>query len=665
MAYTEEQQAIINAAKARAAAGASAPPAPAEERTREQIIADASARAASKPSVAEDAAKSFGSGIVKGTTALADLPGDIVSGGFRAAEYLTGTDIPEWMERAAMVAMPGAMQRGITGESITEGMTRELPSVMEYKPQTTAGRYAGTVGEFVPGAAAAALTGGTSMLPTVARGALLPGVASEAAGQVAEKYLPNSTWAEPAARLAGSILGGVATSGAERAIKSLISPSGGASPMALQAADELRSAGVPVTAGQATGGQFAKSIEANNPQLQAMAQVSKDGAQLKQFTTAGLRMSGLTDDVVDDIVRQARIEGAAVDPTLANPITMRVLGDSLGKRFDDALSGVDYTPDRKLVDAIMAARGPNGSMPHGMQPFVALSTRIGNAVRNGQTIPASELQTMRSALGPYTTSQVTAHRQAAYLLRDALDDAIDDAVRLAGQPERMQALLKVRQDYQNYMALEAALKVGSGLGVNGIITPQDLARAVAAQGKRRMITGGRDTGNLAMAGVDRLGALPAPTRSLGRSTGAALLEGAGSALAYPLSMGYMSAIPFAGPAAGVAAGAAGVDAVRRLALRQLEKYAHTPAVQRYLGNQLVDPTSVPSAMAPALSGAITSERTARKSGGRVGVNHNKLADQLVGAAERAKKGISSQTEALLDMHDDHIAHALEVANRSI
>jgi hypothetical protein len=59
------------------------------------------------------------------------------------------------------------------------------------------------------------------------------------------------------------------------------------------------------------------------------------------------------------------------------------------------------------------------------------------------------------------------------------------------------------------------------------------------------------------------------------------------------------------------------------------------------------------------------ERVGRKSGGRVGVNHDSLADQLVGAAERAKKGISKGTEQLLDLPDDHIAHALEVANRSI
>lgn len=72
----------------------------------------------------------------------------------------------------------------------------------------------------------------------------------------------------------------------------------------------------------------------------------------------------------------------------------------------------------------------------------------------------------------------------------------------------------------------------------------------------------------------------------------------------------------------------------------------------------------PAAATNALS-QIGQDRIGRKAGGRVGVNHDKLADQLVGAAERAKKGINKGTEQLLDMPDDHIAHALEVANRSI
>ena len=53
-----------------------------------------------------------------------------------------------------------------------------------------------------------------------------------------------------------------------------------------------------------------------------------------------------------------------------------------------------------------------------------------------------------------------------------------------------------------------------------------------------------------------------------------------------------------------------------------------------------------------------------KRGGRVS-SHDADADQLVRAAERAKKGWSAETEPLLNQSDDAVAHALEVANRSI
>jgi hypothetical protein len=94
-----------------------------------------------------------------------------------------------------------------------------------------------------------------------------------------------------------------------------------------------------------------------------------------------------------------------------------------------------------------------------------------------------------------------------------------------------------------------------------------------------------------------------------------------------------------------------------------------PMVQKYLGNQLVNPEIPSNAVAPALRGAATSlamqdDRQGRKSGGRVS-SHEADADQLVRAAERAKKGWSAETEPLLNQSDDAVAHALEVANRSI
>ena len=68
--------------------------------------------------------------------------------------------------------------------------------------------------------------------------------------------------------------------------------------------------------------------------------------------------------------------------------------------------------------------------------------------------------------------------------------------------------------------------------------------------------------------------------------------------------------------------------------------------------------------APSAQAVGMPDRAERKAGGRVS-SHEADADQLVRAAERAKKGWSAQTEPLLNHSDESVVHALEVANRSI
>ena len=54
----------------------------------------------------------------------------------------------------------------------------------------------------------------------------------------------------------------------------------------------------------------------------------------------------------------------------------------------------------------------------------------------------------------------------------------------------------------------------------------------------------------------------------------------------------------------------------------------------------------------------SSPRYGRKSGGRV-------SDKLVTMVDRARKNINNQTESLLSTHDNHVAQALEIANRNL
>lgn len=158
-----------------------------------------------QPSALMDSAKSFGTGIAQGAIGMAGAFGDTADLASRAlkggAEYLGA---PEWLSNAAgsvgKMTM-GPLANAPTSEQLqgsVEGVTGEF-----YKPQTTAGEYANTVGQFVPGAV---MGPGGAVRKTAM--AVVPGIASEAAGQATE-----GTAAEPYARIAGALGGGIATAG--------------------------------------------------------------------------------------------------------------------------------------------------------------------------------------------------------------------------------------------------------------------------------------------------------------------------------------------------------------------------------------------------------------------------------------------------------------------
>ena len=594
-------------------------------------------------------AKSFGSGVVKGATSLADMPGDITKGGIGLVERATGYDIPEWAERGMMAMVPGGMGRAVTGEGTTEAMKRELPSVMEYKPQTTAGRYAGTVGEFVPGA----IAGPGGVVRNVITGGILPALGSEALGQAFEGS--SSPYAEPAARLAGAILGGVGANMVEGLGRRIISPGGGADPERLARAATLTDAGVNVTAGQKTGLPSILAAEGDTALGQAFAGAAPDSPQMQQFTQAAMRTFGSNAKVASE---------EAMDAAQKDIVS----------RMQSAVQGVDVRPTLPLMDALSNARVGyfSNTNPSVRPPIIEdIMSEVANAARTGQPIPASTMAAWRSNLGRHLYSSDNFVANAAYDVRAALDDAIENSMLAAGQPERMQAWRQARDQYRNFLAFEAALKPNKERGILGIVTPQDLLNAVTKQDRRGVITGNRgEIGDLAKSGA--LVARPLPsTRSNQLMRSVAPFAEAASSL--PAGIGALQAASFLGLGpvgtaltTGAAVGAPIADAARRAIMRQ----AMNPLVQKYLGNQLVNRSLPSSAVSPAIRGAgssylVSDERVGRKSGGRVGGDHMAAADHLVRAAERAKNELGRSTEPLLNQSDDAVAHALEVANRSI
>lgn len=155
------------------------------------------------PSVVEDVAKSGGSGLVRGVTGLMGLPSAAASWLSSTSDFLaekiTGEPVPEKYKR-------NTVADALSTDTLNRVVDRAADApVTSYKPQTTVGEYARTIGEFASGAA---VPGG---LASRAANVLVPAIASETAGQLTE-----GSAIEPYARAGGAIVGGIGTAMASR-----------------------------------------------------------------------------------------------------------------------------------------------------------------------------------------------------------------------------------------------------------------------------------------------------------------------------------------------------------------------------------------------------------------------------------------------------------------
>lgn len=138
------------------------------------------------------------SGVAEGVAGLAGLGGDV--GGFISAGVDkmggqgAGQAVLDALRFTPIGAVLNAPNTGTVKKKVEE-YTGEF-----YKPQTTDEKYIKTAASFIPGAVAA--PGGA--VGNAVRYGLIPGLASEGAGQVTE-----GTALEPAARFAGALFGGI------------------------------------------------------------------------------------------------------------------------------------------------------------------------------------------------------------------------------------------------------------------------------------------------------------------------------------------------------------------------------------------------------------------------------------------------------------------------
>lgn len=153
---------------------------------------------------ASDIGRSAVSGLDRGVAGLAGLPADLILGANAAVNYgksfVQGRPFDEVEAESDQNAL-------ISRDAIRKwgSAAAHAGSPLAYKPQTVAGEYAHTIGEFAP---AALLPG--SVAARVGQ-VLAPALTSETAGQVTK-----GTAAEPWARFGGALAGGIGASLASR-----------------------------------------------------------------------------------------------------------------------------------------------------------------------------------------------------------------------------------------------------------------------------------------------------------------------------------------------------------------------------------------------------------------------------------------------------------------
>ena len=483
-----------------------------------------------------DVAAAGAAGVARGTAGLIGLPGsvgDMIDSGVMAGGKALGV-IPEGWQ---------APRSPISGAALTEAMGTATGGATDYRGKTMAGKFAGTVGEFLPGAAA---FGGASP-GNLVRFGVVPGVASEAAGQATE----GSKW-EGVARVAGALAGGILPGIAAKGIAKAISPNGGADPERLKLAQVLDDFGVPLTAGQRVGNEALRRKEGLTAGGQALM-----GKQSEAFTEAVLKTAGIT----------------------AKRATPEVLDDAatrIGAVFDDVTRGLDITPDPQALTALSKAvdtyksLAPTGNQAPLISQILKETTKF---FRGGNVIPASTVNTWRSGLSKLTTSADAATREAAHAALEAVDDMLANAMKAGGRAADVARLAEARGQWRNFLAIQkAAVREGDGL-----LSPAKVRAVVIQQGEAAFARGKRgDLGALARAGGEVMDTLP----NSGTPAGIRAMIPAGS---LPGALGATIGSNFGplGTMAGAVAGAAlpGVSGAIRM----------SGPVQNYLANQLMSP----------------------------------------------------------------------------
>lgn len=308
--------------------------------------------AEAKVGVAEDVAKSGASGLARGVIGLVGLPGTVAqlartgadaladqtvgravnyakTGSFTAPSPAPTEELIRQNRLAGFVPDPG---RVISGEAITDAAATVAPGI-KYQPQTVAGEYARTVGEFAPG-----LLSPGSMAQKIVGGVLAPALLSETAGQATK-----GTAFEPYARAAGAVVGGVGANLAMRpntAQKAVAASMGGVDDATMvragQIMNEAQARGVALTWPEAVA-QASNGGGRGLTNLQRVVEGSQGGGDI---------MGGFMAQRPGQIEAAARREFSGIAPQSQAPSTLGpAVGEAAESRINDVRGAINAATD--------------------------------------------------------------------------------------------------------------------------------------------------------------------------------------------------------------------------------------------------------------------------------------------------------------------------------
>jgi len=431
------------------------------------------------PSTSEDVIKSGVSGIASGATKLAGLIPDIASMTKGAAnKYLFDPILNSTIGPPSKTLTPDQQPPDINKtfgsaniQKTIEGLTGDF-----YQPKTTAGKYARSIGEAVPGSVAAPGSLVARLLSAVGAGA-----GSEVLGQATE----GTGW-EPYARIGGALAGGMAPYVAGRAVTPIPS-----NPQRERLVQVLNDEGInSLTAGQRTGNktlQYLESASSTAPGAGGGATRVQEEGQ-RQFTQAAMRRAGSGPD--------------------ATPEVLAANQKRLGNEFEALSARNSLVPDNKFVTDIAAAVKRYRNVPDSQQKAM-LQGYIDDIIPhvNAGTMPGVEYQPMRSMLSadakavkgtdPYLSRALAG-------IRNALDDAMGRSI----SPADKKAWETARREYGAQKTLEKAASRAGEATAEGQIVPANLRNAVAANDRGAYARGEGNFSELSRAGSAVMSPLP-------------------------------------------------------------------------------------------------------------------------------------------------------------